>query len=415
MIQLPRLGLPCILLTKQNCKPQLYSKHLKKHFNCVQLLILSILLNLIQEHRWIRLENLAFQFPSPIKEKSRIKKIQRFLSLKQLNIKNLWFPIILEWMENKYSYQECFYLVIDRSQWREINLLMVSLVYNKRAIPLYFKLLPKKGNSNLASQKEVLEPVISLLKNYKLVVLGDREFCNVDLAKWLSTSKTYFSLRLKKHEYVELEDKIWFQLKELGLIPGSSLFYQGVKVTKTKGFGGVNLAAKWSRNYRDKSQKEPWYILTNLDNLSAATEAYTYRMGIEEMFRDFKLGGYCLGARSLAPCDGAGSHRNIEKTQVTGDRLIALILLGTLAYSMATFQGNLILKKGVANYVSRPSESKRRYRRNSSFSIGLKAHSWLNSLSFFAEEVQQLINFVPRKRADYSRGLRAATIIQSAF
>ncbi len=85
--------------------------------------------------------------------------------------------------------------------------------------------------------------------------------------------KTYFSLRLKKHEYVELEDKIWFQLKELGLLPGSSLFYQGVKVTKTKGFGRVNFAAKWSRNYRDKSQKDPWYILTNLESLFAATEA----------------------------------------------------------------------------------------------------------------------------------------------
>lgn len=378
--------------------PQLYSKHLKKHLNCVQLLILSILINLIQEHRWIRLENLAYQFPSPIKEKSRIKKIQRFLSLKQLNIKTLWFPIILEWIQNQYQPQECLFLVIDRSQWREINLLMVSLVYNKRAIPLYFKLLPKKGNSNLTAQQEVLDPVISLLKDYKLVVLGDREFCNVDLAKWLCERKTYFSLRLKKHEYVELEEKIWFQLKELGLTPGSSLYYQGVKVTKTKGFGGVNLAAKWSRNYRKKSQKEPWYILSNLESLSAATEAYSYRMGIEEMFRDFKLGGY-----------------NIEGTQVSGERLIALILLGTLAYSMATFTGNLILRKGVANYVSRPGESKCRHRRNSSFSIGLKANSWLNSLSFFAEEVQQLIRLVPSKRAYYSRGLRAATIIQSAF
>ncbi len=251
---------------------------------------------------------------------------------------------------------------------------------------------------HLTAQQEVLEPVISLLKDYKLVVLGDREFCHVDLAKWLCKRKTYFSLRLKKHEYVELEEEIWFQLKELGLTPGSSVYYQGVKVTKSKGFGGVNLAAKWSRNYRNKSQKEPWYILTNLESLSAATSAYSYRMGIEEMFRDFKLGGY-----------------NIEGTQVTGDRLIALILLGTLAYSMATFTGNLILRKGVVNYVTRPSESKRLHRRNSSFFIGLKAYSWLNSLSFFAEEVQELMRLVPSKRTYYARGLRAATIIQSAF
>ncbi len=121
-------------------------------------------------------------------------------------------------------------------------------------------------------------------------------------------------------------------------------------------------------------------------------------MGIEEMFRDFKLGGY-----------------NIEKTQVNGERLIGLLLLATLAYSIATFKGNLILRKGVANYVTRPTESKRRHRRNSRFSIGLKAYFWLNSLSFFAEEVQQLIRLVPSKRAYYSRGLKTATIIQSAF
>ncbi|EAZ91960.1 hypothetical protein [Crocosphaera chwakensis] len=69
----------------------------------------------------------------------------------------------------------------------------------------------------------------------------------------------------------------------------------------------------------------------------------------------------------------------------------------------------------MASYVSRPSEPQRRYRRNRSFSIGLKADSWLNSLSFFAEEVQQLMRLVPSKRTYYSRGLRTATIIQSAF
>ena len=73
-----------------------------------------------------------------------------------------------------------------------------------------------------------------------------------------------------------------------------SCYYQGVRVTKTKGFAGFNLAAKYKRKYRGKSSKEPWYILTNLDNLSAATNAYSKRMGIEEMFRDFKRGEYNL-------------------------------------------------------------------------------------------------------------------------
>ncbi len=273
--------------------PELYSRHLEKQFNCPQYLILLILLNLLQNLKTVRLEELARRFPSPIKLKSRVMKLQRFLSLKQFNIKTLWFPIVKSWIEEDFNKGEVISLALDRSQWRGINLLMVSLIYNHRGIPIYFQLLKKKGNSNLAEQKTVLEPVFKLLKDFKIVVLGDREFCSVDLAKWLSEeAQVYFSLRLKKNEYVELEDQIWFQLKELGLSPGTSLFYEGIRVTKTKGFGRFNLAAKYGRDYRQKSCKEPWYILTNLGTLSAATAAYSKRMGIEEMFRDFKRGGY---------------------------------------------------------------------------------------------------------------------------
>jgi hypothetical protein len=70
-----------------------------------------------------------------------------------------------------------------------------------------------------------------------------------------------------------------------------SCYYQGIRVTKTKGFSGFNLAAKHQRNYRNKSSKEPWYILTNLDSLAAATDTYAQRMGIEESMQR-GLGGF---------------------------------------------------------------------------------------------------------------------------
>lgn len=53
---------------------------------------------------------------------------------------------------------------------------MGSLVYNHRAIPVYFTLLDKKGSSNLSEQKQVLEPSINLFIEYKIIVLGDRNF-----------------------------------------------------------------------------------------------------------------------------------------------------------------------------------------------------------------------------------------------
>lgn len=379
--------------------PELYSKHLKKQFNYPQYLILLILINLLQNLHTVRLEELARRFPVPIQLRSRIKKLQRFLSLKQFNIKTLWFPILSNWITMEWNRETAIYLVIDRSQWRAINLLMVSIVYDNRAIPVYFSLLPKKGNSNLAQQKQVLEPGLKLLKDYKVIVLGDREFCGVDLARWLSQEqKVYLSLRLKKNEYVELEEQIWFQLSDLGLAPGMSFYYQGIKVTKTKGFSGFNLAAKWKRNYRGKGSKEPWYILTNLNNLSAATLAYSKRMGIEEMFRDFKLGGY-----------------NLEVTQVTNHRLIAIILLITLAYCLSTLSGQSITQKGVAKYVTRPTEPQRVYPRHSSFSIGLHGQNWLDSIAFFQDVVQELIRFSTDKNDYYRQGMRATTLIQYAL
>ena len=124
--------------------------------------------------------------------------------------------MIKSWIKENFKKGEVISLSIDRSQWRGINLLMVSLMYSLRGIPLYFCLLGKKGNSNLAKQKNVLEPVLELLKDFKIVVLGDREFWSVDLGKWLSEQEqVYFSLRLKKNEYVELIDKN--QRKNLGI------------------------------------------------------------------------------------------------------------------------------------------------------------------------------------------------------
>lgn len=379
--------------------PELYSKHLTKQFNYPQYLILLILINLLQNLKTVRLEELARRFPCPIQLRSRVKKLQRFLVLKQFNIETLWFPILKSWLQEKWSLEKMVYLVIDRSQWREINLLMISLIYKQRAIPVYFSLLPKKGNSNLEEQKQVLEPAIRFLKEYKITVLGDREFCGVELARWLSEEQqTYLSLRLKKNEYVELEEQIWFQLSELGLTPGTSLYYQGVKVTKTKGFGGFNLAAKWKRNYQGKSSKETWFILTNLDSLSAATSAYAKRMGIEEMFRDFKRGGY-----------------NLEITRVSDRRLISLILLICLSYSLSTLVGQSIKSKGVSLYACRPSEPKRIYPRHSSFAIGLHGQNWLDSMSFFQDVVWELLRFSTHKLPYYLKGMRAVSLIQSSF
>ena len=114
--------------------PELYSRHLKKQFSYPHYLILLILINLLQDLQTVKLEELARRLPMPIQLRSRVKRIQRFLSLTQFDIKNLWFPILKSWVEKEWQENKTIYVVIDRSQWRAINLLMVSIVYERRAI-----------------------------------------------------------------------------------------------------------------------------------------------------------------------------------------------------------------------------------------------------------------------------------------
>jgi hypothetical protein len=45
--------------------------------------------------------------------------------------------------------------------------------------------------------------------------------------------------------------------------------------------------------------KDAWFILTDLGSLPVALSAYKQRMGIEEMFPDYKTGGYNLEGNGL--------------------------------------------------------------------------------------------------------------------
>ena len=376
--------------------PTFYLIHLKKQLSSAQFKLIGILLPLIQSEKQVRLERLSRVFPYPITTESRRRKLQRFLDLPNLTISLIWFPLITYWLITYCRVGQTLSIAIDRSQWGRINLFMVSLIWERRAIPLYWSLLPKLGNSSFESQITNLQQVLPLFSEYKVIVLGDREFCSVDLGNWLREKGVSFCLRLKKNHCIETEHLVWKRLDELGIVPGTSLYFQGKRVRKTQPATGFDVACKWKRNYGGWKVDEAWFILTDLGSLPAAIDAYKQRMGIEEMFRDCKTGGY-----------------DIEGTSLKGDRLINMILLMTLAYSSGIFQGTEMRKKQVQKYVSRRNEPKKRYRRRSTFGVGLDGEKWVNYLEQYSDEVEQLMKLTPNKRRFYQQGMRAATPIQS--
>ena len=377
---------------------QFYHEHLEKQLGRAQSLMLLILINIIQGEKKVKLETIARVFPIWITCEGRRRKLQRFLDLPSLTISSLLWPIISYWLENsvpKKSKQE-LYLAIDRSQWKNLNLLMVSVIWSRRAIPLAWRLLPHIGNSNQEEQESVLSSVLARFKDYQIVVLGDREFCSIDLATWLQARNVGFCLRLKKATCLEVENQIWQRLDELPIKPGVALYYQGNRIRKTAPVSGFFLAAKWKRNYRNQTTKGPWYILTNLRSLTVAIQAYKRRMGIEEMFRDCKSGGY-----------------NLEGTGLRGNRLNSMILVMSLAYLKSTLQGDEINRHQGQKYVGRPKEARRIYRRRSTFGVGLDGENWVKNLEQYHQWAAELTSKSPHKRRFYQRGIRAQTIIRS--
>ena len=137
-----------------------------------------------------------------------------------MDVKCLWLGLFGLFVEHqKLSKNSTVYVAIDRTTWRDINLLMVSFIWHKRAIPLYWQRLEKLGNSNLKMQQRMLKQALHALSDYKVVVLGDREFCSVDLARWLGEQKAYFCLRQKKSTHIQPDDEDWIALSQLGLLP----------------------------------------------------------------------------------------------------------------------------------------------------------------------------------------------------
>ena len=336
--------------------------------------------------------------PYPILFESRRRGIQRFLKLPILNVENLWFPLIKYILRTKVNQQKELRVAIDRTQWRDKNIFVISLIFQRRALPLYWQILPKKGCSNIPDKKRLIGPILTLLKKYKFVIIGDREFGSFQLGKWLCDKNVRFVLRIQKGRYIEQAGKEYKRLSELGLMPGTSFYLRDVKVTKQTGFGKFDIAGYCQRRYQGHVEDEGWYLLTNVGTLKEAVATFRCRSGIEAMFSDCKTGGY-----------------NLEKSHACDDRLKTLILLIAFAYTCAIFQGDKIKRMGIQKYVGRLTESGRTVARHSSFWIGLSGQSWVLGIEYCQEIVVELMKIRPNKLPFFQKGMRAMSLIQSMF
>lgn len=172
-----------------------YFKWNKARAKCFAGMILALI-----KVRTVNLVDLSCAFQSESKKESRYKRLKRFLSKAIMDSAQIALFIVhlFGMMEEK------VYLSMDRTNWRwgkkDINILMLSVVYKGIALPLFWCLLPKKGNSDTAERIALVQRFIRYFGQEKIAgILADREFIGDDWFSWLMREKISFCIRIKRN------------------------------------------------------------------------------------------------------------------------------------------------------------------------------------------------------------------------
>ena len=283
---------------------------------------------------------------------------------------------------------------------------MASVIWKKRALPIYWLLLSKKGSSNFYEQVATIRPVLKLLQDYKLVLIGDREYRSTAFALWLTKKKIDFVLRLNKNTKIKPRYKKYKSLNSLDIKPGAKILYEEVLVTENEQKKRFNVVVYWRRKYKNKQLPQPWYLLTNIKNSEEVIKIFASRGGIEAMFRDCKSGGY-----------------NLEGSQANTQRLTNLILLiaiaiygsarSAIAYTASCLVGLKIRNTGHQEYINRLKLEGKNRPRHSYFWTGLYGTTWILSMDICWRWVEKLMLTALNKLPFYQKGLTAMKRIQS--
>jgi len=173
---------------------------LKLHFgwHLARVKCLSCLIIALFKVKTVNFVELATAFSGSAKVASHYRRIQRFF--KEVNLQP---EPVARWVTSLLPYDR-FILSIDRTNWMlgcfAINFLVLSAVPQGTAFPLFWILLPKKGNSNTKERIQLINQFLDILGRHKINYLtGDREFIGQEWFDYLVKNQIQFRLRIKKN------------------------------------------------------------------------------------------------------------------------------------------------------------------------------------------------------------------------
>ncbi len=272
-------------------------------------LLASFIVGLIKV-RSVNLTEIAVSMPGKAKKESKYKRLQRFFSGFEFSQDGI-AKLIVQFLV---ICHEKWNLSMDRTNWKlgkkNINPLVLGIVFLGVAFPIFWITFSKRGNSNTAERIELIERFIEIFGVDKIQCLfGDREFVGGKWFDFLLDKGIHFIMRIKEN----------FQITNAqGKTNSAKNLFKDLKKGEHKVLRGKRLVnGQWVYVIGMLLPTGEYLILVTDKNPEQSLEEYKKRWGIETLFQ-------CLKGRGF----------NFEDTHMTNpERIDKLIALLAIAFS----------------------------------------------------------------------------------
>jgi hypothetical protein len=255
----------------------------------------------IFQSRSVNLSKIAGKIPGKAVLVSVTRRLSRLLANSAIGVQEWYEPIAKQWIASQAKSGQQIRLIVDGSKVGFAHqLLMVSLAYRRRSIPIAWTWVEHvRGHSTGATQLALLNYVRSLLpKGMAVLLVGDSEFGPVEVLRQLDRWGWDYVLRQKTSVKVCLvRETEWHSFDSWVNKPGQSRWLGQGWLAESEIYP-VNLLVHWAIG-----EEEPWCLVTNLPDRHLTLQAYARRMWTEEMFGDLKRHGFDLESTMLHHAD----------------------------------------------------------------------------------------------------------------
>jgi len=231
------------------------------------------------------------------KNVSTVRRLSRFLANKAIDVRSWYRPIAKAWLQTQFERVGEIRLILDGTKVGFAHqLLMVSLAYRRRAIPIAWTWVKHvRGHSSGEQQMRLLAHVGTLVpKKAPVFVVGDSEFGSISVLRQLEAWHWFYVLRQKGNTGLWSQKPTgWQRMEELVPQAGQSVWCSNAYLTEQHIYP-VSALIHWQIG-----EKQPWCLATNLPDAPLTLRYYRRRMWTEEMFGDFKKHGFDLETTML--------------------------------------------------------------------------------------------------------------------